>query len=149
MLQEDAVEASVVGVVTAEVAVGVAEEVVVPLAAAAQVDAVVPVAEEVLTLSSSPTGTRASSLRREKTTCWSLKILSPATQCTARSGYRSMAASRARRQNTECGILSVRSWPLVCLVVWMIFSSNLAQKCFTSVQPVERVSAMLLISLVL
>lgn len=149
LFQADA-EASVEASVDEEVVieVGAAEAVVLPVvlpAVAELVDEAAPVVEEAPTLSSSPTGIRVSSLPKEKTICWSPKILFPATLYTARSGYRSRAVLRARRQSTAYGTLSVRSWLLVFSVVWMISSSSPVPRCSTLVLLAERVSAMLLI----
>lgn len=155
---EGAEEEVVVDLVTG--AAGVEDEVllevvavVVPAVVVATVDVVVGEDEaapgEEPGPSSSPIPTPESSLPKAKTTCWLPKTSFLASLSTARSGYRSkLPNQRPQRPSTVSGTPSDLSWLLVSLVEWVTFSSSLAQRCFTSVLPVELLSAMLLTSLV-
>ena len=98
------------------------------------------------TLSSSPTDMPAYSSPKEKNTCWSPKISYRANLCTAKNESQSKPA-KAQKLNIECGIPSVVNWLLVFLEDLKKFTSNLAQRYYTWVQPVGLVLVMLRMSL--
>lgn len=104
------------------------------------------VQEEARTLSSSLTDIKVFSSQRARRVCSSPRTWSPESQSMARSVSLSKEVLREPRSSTVFGILSVRSWLLVFLVVWTTFTSHQERRFFTLVLRAEPVSVMLLTS---